>query len=321
MKFSVIIPTRNRPKLLRIAIESVVIQTFDDFEIIVVNDGSDTEYDKDYQELKNEFGTKIQVLNLERSWNGHGQSYAINMGGMKAKGQYLCFLDDDDFWIEPNHLAIADKILNETAADVYFTNQQAFLNNQRINKKIWLESLYDLFQHQNIQPLENGAFPVNVKQLMGIDGFEHLNTTIADKKLFNKINGMDENIRYECDRDFYNRLIDNANNILFNPIETSRHNIPDPNKSNNMSTLVSDLEKKLYRLYLLDKAVLFSNNSEIMQMAKQHKNYALKHITEILYKEKNYKLASFYAKEVLLNGFNFKWLAFAIYLQIKSLFA
>ena len=80
MEFSIIIPTRNRPALLKLAVDSVIQQTFKSFEVIVVNDGSEPQFDDAYKELENEFKGQVKVVNLERSINGHGPCYAINMG-------------------------------------------------------------------------------------------------------------------------------------------------------------------------------------------------------------------------------------------------
>jgi glycosyltransferase involved in cell wall biosynthesis len=318
MKFSVIIPTRNRPKLLKIAIQSVVAQTFDDFEIIVVNDGSDAEYDLAYQELKTEFG--IKLLNLEQSIRGHGPGFTRNVGAFNAKGEYLCFLDDDDLWIDINHLSAAYTFLNQTNADVYLTNQQAYLDNEIVSEEIWLNGLEKKLTLEK-KFATNGVFHINVAELVEINGFAHLNTIITTKELYLKINGIDESIWYEEDRDFYYRLIDKAEKILFFPKEISRHNIPNHNRTDNVSTVISERNKVLFRLYSLNKIILFSQHIEIQEFAKKHKIYVLKYLSEILYKEKNYKLAFFYAREAILNGFNVKWLAFVIYLQIKSIFA
>jgi glycosyltransferase involved in cell wall biosynthesis len=320
MKFSIIIPTRNRPETLRIAFESVVAQTFDDFEVIVVNDGSEAKYNAAYKALKSEFGSKVELLNLEPSLHGHGAGFARNIGALNAKGEYLCFLDDDDLWIDNKHLSNANTFLAQTNCDVYLTKQQAYFDNQATNKDIWLSGLEEKLTHEKKVAVD-GVFQVEVAELVDISGFAHLNTIITTKALFLSVNGIDESIRYEEDRDFYFRLIDKAEKIIFCPKEISRHNIPDRNVAKNLSTSVNELNKVFFQLYSLNKLILFSHHVGIQAFAKKHKIYALKHITEILHKEKNYKLASFYAKEAVLNGFNFKWLAFVIYLQIKSIFA
>lgn len=319
MEFSVIIPTRNRPDLLKIAIKSVMEQTFDDFEIIVVNDGSNAEYDKDYQALKTEFGAKVVVLNLERSWHGHGPNYTRNMGMSIAKGNYLCFLDDDDEWIDPDHLRLANSILKQSGADVYFTNQKVYLDNRPTHQKIWLSTLGEKID-KTTKTMIDDAYPVSVTELLKVDGFCHLNTTIVTKELFQQINGFDEHIPYEGDRAFYYRVIDNAKLIIYNPKETSRHNMPDIKQASSVSTKVSELEKMLSRLTLLNKGIIARKNTGIQKLFKQQKVYNLKLISDALYRRGSHDLAYYYAREALLIGFTFKWLAFTGLLFFKATF-
>ena len=92
---SVIIPTYQRPHLVSQTIESVLAQTYTDYEIIVVNDGS-TDNTK---EVLASFGDKITVINQENQ----GVAAARNTGIMAARGRYIAFLDHDDLW-QPNKL-------------------------------------------------------------------------------------------------------------------------------------------------------------------------------------------------------------------------
>ncbi len=111
-KVSVIIPVYNRAALIGRAIRSVLDQTFCDFEVIVVDDGST---DTTAQVIK-AFGNGIQYV-LQK--NG-GCSVARNRGIQEAKGEYIAFLDSDDYWA-PEKLAEQVKILesNKNIGIVY----------------------------------------------------------------------------------------------------------------------------------------------------------------------------------------------------------
>lgn len=87
---SVIIPTYNRYHLTKRAILSILNQTYKDFEIIVVDDGSND----DTAKLKNEFD--IKYIYQENK----GVSSARNSGIKVAKGEWIAFLDSDDKWME-----------------------------------------------------------------------------------------------------------------------------------------------------------------------------------------------------------------------------
>jgi glycosyltransferase involved in cell wall biosynthesis len=89
--FSVIIPTYNREILLREALNSVFSQTFEDYEVIVVDDGSTD----GTLEMLQSYGDKIQILTQKNA----GPGGARNLGASLAKGEYLAFLDSDDLWL------------------------------------------------------------------------------------------------------------------------------------------------------------------------------------------------------------------------------
>lgn len=92
---SVIIPTYNRASLLPRAIDSVLIQTFVDFELIIINDASTD----NTEEVVNEYLTKdTRVKYICNKNNLHAQE-ARNKAIRSARGKYIASLDDDDFWM------------------------------------------------------------------------------------------------------------------------------------------------------------------------------------------------------------------------------
>lgn len=93
---SVIIPTYGRPDFLKRAVDSVLGQTFKDFEVIVVDDNNpDTEARRETEYTMLQYKKFRNVIYLQHECNKNG-SAARNTGIKKAKGKYLCFLDDDD---------------------------------------------------------------------------------------------------------------------------------------------------------------------------------------------------------------------------------
>jgi glycosyltransferase involved in cell wall biosynthesis len=96
MKFSIIIPLYNKQNYIVKTLESVLSQSYKDFEVIVVNDGSS---DNSLQEALSVSDSRIRVINKE---NG-GVSSARNLGIHEAKNEWICFLDADDI-MYPNCL-------------------------------------------------------------------------------------------------------------------------------------------------------------------------------------------------------------------------
>lgn len=92
MKFSIIIPVYNSEKYLNRCIESVLKQTYNNFEIIIINDGS-TDNSKKFLK-KYEPNKKIKIITQAN----HGVSYSRNIGIKESTGDYILFLDSDDFY-------------------------------------------------------------------------------------------------------------------------------------------------------------------------------------------------------------------------------
>lgn len=318
MDFTVIIPSRNRPVLLRKAIDSVLMQTHPGIEVLVVNDGSDGENEQAYSDLSAELAGRVRFLNLEKAKNGHGQSGSINRGADAAQGKYLCFLDDDDYWTDPDHLERAFQSLERTRSELYFANQDAVLGETPVPGPLWLESLRNLIPPQ-FAPDAQGTYPMTIDLLMACPGFGHLNTSIVGKSLFDRIGGMDEGIRYECDLDFYLRIVDAADGIRYFPGIVSRHNAPDPAKALNMSTAVSYLQKMLFRAYVWDKALLFASSAVIRRVASRNKSDTFKKMALSLSKNQQFRQAYHYARLALAARFTFKWLGYCCYVGMQAI--
>src|SRR5688572_9807009 len=93
MKFSIIIPTYKRIEFLQEAIESINIQTYRNYEIIVINDNPDDQSRIDI------LSTKFDKITVIHSSHSKGGNAARNLGILKSGGELIAFLDDDDLWL------------------------------------------------------------------------------------------------------------------------------------------------------------------------------------------------------------------------------
>ncbi len=115
--FSIIIPTYNRGALIGKTIQSILSQTFVDYEIIIVDDGSTDNTEEIIKSVKSEKIILIKQKNNERG-------AARNAGTKKANGTYITFLDSDDVFY-PNHLQIAhNTIKNNLNPEVFHTRYE-----------------------------------------------------------------------------------------------------------------------------------------------------------------------------------------------------
>jgi glycosyltransferase involved in cell wall biosynthesis len=315
--FSVIIPTRNRSRLFSVALQSVLDQRFSAFEVVVVNDGSAEEYEAQYREaLKNAAG-RVRLITLVRTERGHGQSYALNFGVAEARGDYVCFLDDDDQWIDPDHLARAARVIeaNSEPIELLLANQKAFINGSPVERVVWIEDLQARLDDARDSA---GAYTVNVPALLACQAHCHLNATIVLRSFYQTVGGMDEGLRYECDRDFYLRAIDRARLIKFIPNVVSRHNVPDSAAQASMSTGESELSKRLYQLRVFDKAALFSARRDLRRYAMRQRSYVLQHIAAAARRAGHTDSARYYAIEALATKLEIRWRRFVDSLKARA---
>ncbi|MFB0506236.1 MAG: glycosyltransferase family 2 protein [Thermodesulfobacteriota bacterium] len=126
-RVSVVIPTYNRLSTVKDAIESVLNQTYRDFEFWVVDDGST---DGTGEALRT-FGDKVKYV----FQNNRGVSAARNFGLRISRGKYLAFLDSDDLW-EPQKLEIQVKCMEENPQfPLCYTDEVWIRGGTRVNPK------------------------------------------------------------------------------------------------------------------------------------------------------------------------------------------
>lgn len=128
--FSIICPVYNRELLVSKAIESVKSQTFQDWELIIVDDGST---DKTNEVVKNFIlkDTRIKYYFQENK----GQSSARNLGIKKATGKFICFLDSDDLYFV-NHLFVIYNLINSNGKKSAIYCTRYYINNYKHEESI-----------------------------------------------------------------------------------------------------------------------------------------------------------------------------------------
>jgi glycosyltransferase involved in cell wall biosynthesis len=190
---SVIIPTRNRAQLLPRAVSSVLRQTFPDFEVIIVDDGSTD----GTPELRARFhDNRIRWLRHDIS---RGGAAARNTGILHSGAEYIAFLDDDDEWY-PEKLARQTEIIAKSTEDVaaVYTGYLVVdastgkINGQKIPTK--RGDLYrELLQHNCI----GGTSCVLLKRscLEKVGLFDELLPSFQDYDLWMRIS---RDFRFEC---------------------------------------------------------------------------------------------------------------------------
>lgn len=141
MKFSVIIPVYNKAPYVSKALDSVFAQTFSDYEVIIVDDGST---DNSAQVVQNAICGKSNVTFIQQK--NSGVSTARNNAISASHGDFFCLLDADDWWA-PTFLEKMDALIhNFPDAELYATNYFYYKNGRGIVKLDIPTGYYNYFK-------------------------------------------------------------------------------------------------------------------------------------------------------------------------------
>ena len=185
---SVNITTFNRLELFERAIESVYQQTYKNIEIIVVDDFSNQNYSKVISNFKRSYDNFHYFRNTKNLGNAKSRNIALS----KSKGEFVAFLDDDDFWIDKNKLKRQVKVLIEdkqNQIDLSCTSVKRFSSND------------NSFDHI----LE---YPKNLQStILSGNGLIYSPTVLIRRNFLLELNGFDEKFPRGIDSDLFRRII------------------------------------------------------------------------------------------------------------------
>ncbi|MFC1480364.1 glycosyltransferase family 2 protein [Candidatus Omnitrophota bacterium] len=179
--FSVIIPTFNRRRFLEKAVDSVLGQTFTDLELIVIDDGS-TDDTKQFISSYND--KRLTYLYQANS----GVSRARNTGLEEAKGEFVAFLDSDDYWVSEKLKKTARYIKNFPDIGIFHTEEEWYRNGVHLTQ---------MEKHRK----PSGLVYKYALPLCCIS----ISTAAVKKDIFTRVGTFDENLEACEDYDFWLR--------------------------------------------------------------------------------------------------------------------
>lgn len=130
MKFSVIVPVYNVERYLRRCLNSILAQSCQDYEMILIDDGS-LDRSGEICDQYVEISERVKVIHQENQ----GLSGARNTGLSAASGDWIVFVDSDD-WIDPDMLEIISMHMQKTEADIYSFNARKVDENDQVTEKL-----------------------------------------------------------------------------------------------------------------------------------------------------------------------------------------
>lgn len=276
MKVSVIIPTYNSAKYVTEAIDSVLAQTYKNYEIIVIDDGS-TDNTK---ELLKSYKKKIKYIYQENK----GQAWARNTGIKKAKGELIAFLDADDVWLakklELQVPLFKDKEIGLVYGDIALFGDKT-----------------------NLKLIHNNDFKRGYifKDLIK-DNFICISTTIIRKDVLDMVGLFNSKIRYVEDLELWLRVV-YKNKIDYTPEKVVKYRVHPGNVSRDYEKqfktelfVIKNACKRFNMSKKLKRDCLFNSYSRLSYFSLEDRKYnvALKALFNAIllkpFKFKNYKL-------------------------------
>lgn len=275
---SVIIPTYKRNRTLERAIQSVLNQSFDDFEIIVVDDNGETsEYRKLNENLMKNFQNNDKIIYLKHKTNLNA-AVARNTGISYSSSKYIAFLDDDDEFLEKKlelQINLLEKLDNSWGA--VYCGYSKYRNNK-------LNSTHLNSSHGNLK----------IKLLLKENPIAAGSTLLIRRAILNELNGFDITFLRHQDWELLMRFFKkykiayvNQNLVKININDNAYISNPEnliitkekflKKYEKDIENLPINLQKEIYRRHYLEITRLFLRNKNIKRAViyfKKSKNYS-----------------------------------------------
>jgi glycosyltransferase involved in cell wall biosynthesis len=239
---SIIMPTYNRKNIIEKAVNSVINQTYSEYELIIVDDGS-TDGTEDLIKKKYRNYLKYGKIKYFKQKNG-GVSKARNKGLSEAKGNVIAYLDSDNYWFETYLEKMVSALFNNNVNTAYSAEE---VNDDYRNNKYVRETRYD-------------------RTLILRGNFIDINIFVHKKFLYDKLGGFNESLNRLVDWDLilrYTKLnepffVDEVLAKYFISIELNNISINADLEENRLKV------QKLHSVELIEKGIL---SSEVFQLS------------------------------------------------------
>lgn len=154
-KLSIIVPVYNVEQYLKRCLDSILNSTFQDFELIIINDGSTDKSEKIILEFINDYKDKIIYLPQENA----GVSVARNVGIKAATGKYIAFVDCDDY-IESNMFELMVAKMEQDNFDIVSCDAKMVYEGSKDSKIVSSGYTQDLYHKNRIRETMPTFYPV-----------------------------------------------------------------------------------------------------------------------------------------------------------------
>lgn len=186
-KFSVVISVFNKEQHIKKTLESVFDQTFQDFEVVVVNDGSTDESERIIKQFTDQ---RLRYFYQNNKGAAEGRNTAIK----HANGTFIALLDGDDYWY-PHYLEEQNRLIIKYPNQLVFATAQNTIKGKTSNPKSY--SLPEKFNNDGVVDYFESSYQASIL---------HSSSTVLNKEVFNQVGYYNPAIKSGQDTDLYIRI-------------------------------------------------------------------------------------------------------------------
>ena len=280
---SIVVPTFNRSHEVRRLLEDILRQTESNFEVLIVDDGSDSANLAQYRKLIAEFGDRFLFVEKSQNDTGRGPGASRNRGIRMARGTYVLFCDDDDRWIREDHLAFGCHALDHSDADLFWADMQTATNGEVLNPSMY--GGFSFLRSNQIAGLED-TFDVDRKSMSRFlrHRIIHCDSLVVRRSILDSASLYWEPLKYAEDHDFCFRLADKAKKSLYRNLPVAELNVA-PHIS--VARSMDSVDRLLFGVLALKHIEIVVVDEGLISAARANQSWKLVELGEVLSGAKN----------------------------------
>ena len=311
---SVVVPTRNRPELLRISLEAIARQANPSIELVVVDDGSTPEHARSNEKCTRESCANAIYQHVDSAGaRGGGPAFARNIGIKLSHGRFIAFCDDDDHWLPTKHLSECLSLFeNDAQLDLVFANQESHHN----GKIAPLKSTARLPRRLRLTAGSSGnSFLLSKKECL-LGWFPHMNTCVFRRELIERLGGFWDTFCWE-DLDLYVRAVDAARRVRYLDRTVAAHNNAASSRLGSVTALLGATNIEVYATNVAAHLIYCVRSDVAIRFARRLGGEAYRVLALGAHRKGHRMRASAFAQLGLAARFSLKWAAVTLFLVIR----